>query len=111
MAGAGDEVEGFGVRRGVKDGAAVLLLLPGCQALTGQTMGQHLDDSVITTEVKAKLGTEKAMYTTRVSVKTEGGVVHLTGNVPSQEDKDQVIKIAKDVKGVKEVVERLEIKP
>ena len=89
----------------------VAVLLSGCEALTGQTMGQHLDDTVITTEVKAKLGAEKAAYTTRVGVKTEGGIVHLTGTLPSQEDKDQVIKVTKNVKGVKEVVERIEIKP
>ena len=88
-----------------------LLSLSGCVALTGETAGENVDDTVITTEIKAKLAAEKAVYTTRVGVKTERGVVHLTGSVTTADEKSRVVKIAKAVTGVREVVDRLEVRP
>lgn len=89
----------------------VLLIHPGCVALTGETAGETVDDTVITTEVKAKLAGEKAIHTTRISVKTERGVVYLTGAVESADDRSKAVKIAKGVKGVRDVVDRLEVRP
>ena len=34
---------------------AVLLLITGCQAMTGETMGQNIDDGAITSSVKTQL--------------------------------------------------------
>lgn len=87
----------------------VQFFLAGCASLTGETAGQSLDDTVITSEVKAKLGDEKLVNTTRVSVKTERGVVYLTGAVATANDQNKAISIAKNVKGVREVVDHLAI--
>ncbi len=41
---------------------AVLVLalqLSGCTALTGETLGQNVDDTTVTTSVKSKLALEK----------------------------------------------------
>ena len=94
---------------------AVLVLaqffLAGCTALTGETAGQSIDDTVLTSEVKTKLGDEKLVNTTRISVKTERGVVYLTGAVGTSEERDKAVSIAKNVKGVHEVVDHLEVRP
>ena len=37
----------------------VLGVMPGCQAITGETAGQNIDDTTITTTVKTKLAAEK----------------------------------------------------
>ena len=89
----------------------VQFVLAGCTSLTGETAGQSIDDTVITSEIKAKLGDEKLINTTRISVKTERGVVYLIGAVGSSEEGNTVIQIAKSVKGVREVVDHLEVRP
>ncbi len=90
----------------------VQFFLAGCGAsLTGETAGQSLDDTVITSEVKARLGDEKLVNTTRISVKTERGVVYLTGAIGTSDERDKVVSIAKNVKGVHEVVDHLAVKP
>lgn len=53
--------------------SAVLLIgfyLSGCQAITGETLGQNIDDTTITTTVKSKLAVDKASSLTRVGVDT-----------------------------------------
>ena len=89
----------------------VQFLLAGCTTLTGETAGQSIDDTVLTSEIKARLGDEKLINTTRISVKTERGVVYLTGAVGTSEERNKAISIAKNVKGVREVVDHLEVKP
>ena len=89
----------------------VQFFLAGCTTLTGETAGQSIDDTFLTSEVKAKLGNEKLVNTTRISVKTERGVVYLTGTVDTSEERDRAVSIARNVKGVREVVDHLAIKP
>ena len=55
--------------------------MTGCQALTGQTMGESIDDSYITSAVKTQLASDKLVSLTRVEVETNNGIVYLTGQV------------------------------
>lgn len=83
--------------------------LSGCQALTGETLGEHIDDTTITTTVKAKLAAEKAATLTRVQVDTDRGVVQLTGVVETAADRTKAEQIARSVSGVKSVRNNLQI--
>ena len=47
----------------------VLFFMTGCQALTGQTMGETIDDSYITGAVKTQLASDKMVSLTRVELK------------------------------------------
>lgn len=85
----------------------VLTLITGCQALTGKTVGRNIDDATLTTWVKTQLVKEKTMNLTRVSVKTDNGVVYLTGTVESALRRERAENIAWKVKGVKDVVNHL----
>lgn len=58
---------------------ALVLMLGGCQALTGATIHESVDDTGITTRVKAALAADKGSSLTRGGVETTRGVVHLTG--------------------------------
>ena len=89
----------------------MLFLFPGCVALTGETAGENIDDTVLTTEIKARLAGEKVLHTTRVGVKTERGVVYLTGSVDTADDRNKIGEIVKKVKGVRDVVNRIEVRP
>jgi osmotically-inducible protein OsmY len=85
-------------------------LLSGCQALTGETLGQNIDDTTITTTVKTKLAAEKGITLTRVQVDTNRGVVQLTGVVDSVADRNRAEQITRTVGGVKSVVNNLQVK-
>jgi len=88
---------------------AVVFLLNGCQAMTGETAGQNLDDGVLTTSVKTRLASEKLGTLTRVGVETDNAIVHLTGEVETADEKARIGSIASQVKGVKRVVNNLQV--
>jgi osmotically-inducible protein OsmY len=87
----------------------VAFYLSGCQAITGETLGQNIDDTTITTSVKSKMAVDKASSLTRVGVETTRGTVQLTGVVDSQAKKNKAGEIAKSVDGVKNVVNNLQV--
>ena len=87
----------------------VLFFITGCQAMTGQTMGESVDDSYITSSVKTQLASDKLATLTRVEVETNNGVVYLTGQVETDEQKSRIGSLASQVKGVKRVVNNLQV--
>jgi len=88
---------------------ALAWVLNGCQAVTGQTLGENIDDTTITTTVKTKLAAEKGSTLTRVSVDTNRGVVQLSGVVASSADRALAERVTRSVGGVKSVVNNLQI--
>jgi hyperosmotically inducible periplasmic protein len=86
-----------------------LLVVSGCTSMTGQTTGQYVDDTTITTSVKAKLTAEKAANFTRIDVDTTNQVVTLNGVVESADQKAKAEQIARQVGGVKSVKNNLQI--
>jgi osmotically-inducible protein OsmY len=88
---------------------AVILMLSGCQAITGDTLGQNIDDTTITTSVKAKLAADKGSSVTRVQVDTNRGVVALTGTVESAADRARAEQIVRGVSGVRGVANNLQV--
>jgi osmotically-inducible protein OsmY len=88
---------------------AVLFILNGCQAMTGQTMGESIDDSVITSSVKTHLASDKLATLIRVDVETNNGIVYLTGQVQTAEQRSHIGSLASQVKGVKQVVNNLQV--
>ena len=91
---------------------AVLLavsILSGCEAMTGKTAGQAVDDATITAAVKAKLVGDKAANLTRVDVDTNNATVYLNGVVETPEQKTRAEQLARQAKGVKNVVNNLQV--
>ena len=88
---------------------AFLFLMTGCQAMTGQTMGENIDDSYITGAVKTQLASDKLVSLTRVEVETNNGIVYLTGQVQTAEQRSHIGSLASQVKGVKQVVNNLQV--
>jgi hyperosmotically inducible protein len=86
-----------------------LLMVSGCSSTTGQTAGQYVDDTAITTSVKAKLTAEKAANFTRIDVDTTNQVVTLNGIVESADQKARAEQLARPVGGVKSVKNNLQI--
>jgi DNA-binding response OmpR family regulator len=100
------------MKRPTKHFAAVALLavaLSGCQAMTGRTAGQNVDDARISSAVQATLTTDKASNFTRIDVDTTNGVVYLNGTVQSADQKARAEQLAGRVDGVKKVVNNLQV--
>jgi len=87
----------------------LVFLLSGCQAMTGKTAGQNIDDAGISTSVQATLTADKAANFTRIDVDTNNGVVYLNGNVQNSQQKTRAEELAHRVNGVKRVVNNLQV--
>ena len=72
--------------------------------------GEFVDDSVITTKVKALLAEDDFLKSFQISVETYKGTVQLSGFVDSQKAVDKAGEIARGVKGVKSVKNNLNVK-
>ncbi len=89
---------------------AALVVMTGCQSMTGETAGENVDDASITTAVKAKLAAEKAASLTQIGVETTLRVVHLTGVVANDAHRQRAGELAGSVKGVREVRNDIQVR-
>ncbi|HEX5125406.1 MAG TPA: BON domain-containing protein [Rhodocyclaceae bacterium] len=78
---------------------------------TSRSAGQFVDDSAITTTVKAKLIADKTTKARDIKVETRNGVVQLSGAVDSSAESQRAQSIAQSVKGVQSVDNQLTMKP
>ncbi len=75
-----------------------------------ESTGQYVDDSVITTKVKAAILHDKNLKITEINVETYKGVVQLSGFVSDAGDLPKAVNIARDVKGVVSVKNDMRVK-
>lgn len=74
-----------------------------------QKIDHFMDDSSITAKVKSALLDEKSIQDADISVKTNDGIVTLSGFVASHEQLTQATKVAKQIEGVKSVSNKLQV--
>jgi osmotically-inducible protein OsmY len=72
--------------------------------------GEYIDDSVITTKVKAAVLNEPSLKSSEVNVETYKGVVQLSGFVNSEADITKAADVARSVKGVTSVKNDMHLK-
>ena len=87
----------------------VLAVVGGPAQAADRSIGEKLDDTKITTAVKAKLAADRVKNLVNVGVETNDGVVRLYGKVPTPEDKFEAERVARRAKGVREVVNELRV--
>ena len=91
---------------------AALFTLPGCAVTRDQeTVGAYVDDSAITTAVKAKFVADKTVDASSISVETLNGTVMLSGFAKNDAEKTNAEAITRDVKGVKMVKNAIAVRP
>lgn len=89
----------------------LLAIFMGCAATQKhESTGQYVDDSVITTKVKAAIFDEATLKTLQINVKTFKGVVQLSGFVDSSQSVTKAGEVAGRIAGVKEVKNDLVVK-
>jgi hyperosmotically inducible protein len=72
--------------------------------------GQAVSDDAIIDNVRIKLAGDPVVKGGALNVDSKGGVVTLSGSVDQQKQKDKATKLAKKVKGVKQVVNQIVVK-
>jgi osmotically-inducible protein OsmY len=88
------------------------VLAAGCASTaTRPSFGQTIDDSVITSKVKAAFVKDPQVSTLDIHVETFKGVVQLSGFVRTQADINKAVQVARGVEGVKSVRNSMSIKP
>jgi osmotically-inducible protein OsmY len=99
--------------KSIYTGIIVILFLSmlGCASTsTTESTGEYIDDSVITTKVKAAIFNEPTLKSTEINVKTFKGIVQLSGFVSSQADISRAMEVAKTIVGAKFVRNSLYVK-
>jgi osmotically-inducible protein OsmY len=84
--------------------ALALLFTLGCASTaTQESTGELLDDSVVTTKVKAAIFNEPTLKSFEINVKTTKGVVELSGLVSSKSDISKAVEVTRGIQGVQSV--------
>ncbi|OWW21226.1 BON domain-containing protein [Noviherbaspirillum denitrificans] len=91
--------------------AAAAFTFTGCASTSKQeSVGEYIDDSVITTKVKAAIFNDPALKSSEINVETYKGVVQLSGFVSSRTMVDKAVASAQGVRGVVSVKNDMRLK-
>jgi hypothetical protein len=85
------------------------LAVGGVVTAHARTVGEIIDDTRIVAEVTARLTAESLSNLVKIDVKSESGIVTLSGAVDSAEKRSRAAQIASTVGGVKSVVNNIQV--
>ena len=84
--------------------ATTLVTATGCAVQRHQeTVGAYVDDSAVTTKVKAKFAEDPTVSAMAIMVDSMKGVVQLSGFAKSHEERMVAERLARDTNGVQSV--------
>jgi osmotically-inducible protein OsmY len=72
--------------------------------------GEKTDETWLTTKIAGKINADEALEDVDVDVKVKKNVVTITGDVPSVELRDRVLRIARETEGVADVIDRMTVR-
>jgi hyperosmotically inducible protein len=91
--------------------AAILLAATGCAVTRGQeTLGAYVDDSAITTAVKARFVENRMVDAISISVETLNGTVMLSGFAKDEREKTTAEALSWQVGGVNSVTNAIAVR-
>ena len=91
--------------------ALALATTVGCAATAkSESTGEYFDDTAITAKVKKDIFDEPTLKSAEINVETFKGVVQLSGFVSSQTNINTAVVVAKNVKGVSSVTNKMQVK-
>jgi osmotically-inducible protein OsmY len=89
----------------------LIVSLAGCAGSKRyESTGEYIDDSVLTTKVKASILGDSKLKVLQIDVETFKGIVQLSGFVDTPEAAERAVQLARTVKGVKQVNNSLIVK-
>ncbi len=90
---------------------SAMAVMIGCASTSKhEGTGEYIDDSVITTKVKAAVFNEPSLKSLEINVETFKGVVQLSGFVSSEAAISKAVEVARSVKGVTSVKNDMQLK-
>ena len=90
---------------------ALMSLFLGCASTAKQEgTGEYVDDTVITTKVKAAILGDASLKSAEINVETFKGIVQLSGFVNSQADINKAVELTRSIKGVNSVKNSMRLK-
>ena len=89
--------------------ALLALAIGGVVRAHARTVGEIIDDARITAEVMTRLTAESPSNFVKIDVKSESGVVTLSGTVDSVEKRSRAAQITGAVSGVKGLVNNIQV--
>ncbi len=91
--------------------ALLMSVVVGCASTTSrESTGEYIDDSLITTKVKAAIFNEPTLKSAEVNVETFKGVVQLSGFVGTQANINKATEVTRHVAGVTSVRNDMRLK-
>jgi len=91
--------------------AILLATMLGCGSTsTREGTGEYIDDSVITSKVKAVIFDEPSLKSAEINVETFKGTVQLSGFVSSSANIKKAVDLARGVRGVTSVKNDIRVK-
>src|ERR1700690_4215335 len=78
-------------------------------SMAGETAGEYIDDSTITTQVNVVIVKDPDAHYLKIDVTTTQGDVVLTGFVNSRETEERLVAKIRQIKGVKSVKSLLKV--
>ena len=92
-------------------GILLMALTLGCASTAKQEgTGEYVDDTVITTKVKAAILNEPTLKSAEINVETFKGIVQLSGFVSSQDAVNKAVMVTRGIGGVKSVKNDMRLK-
>ena len=88
-----------------------IALLSGCNAMTGRTTGEYIDDASITTQANGAILKDPDAAFFKIDVSSTNGNVVLTGFIHDRSAEDRIVAKIGDIKGVTSVKSELKVEP
>jgi len=86
-----------------------LALFSGCATIKGETTGEYIDDSTITTKVNAAIVKDPDAHYFKIDVTTTQGEVVLQGFVNNRDTEARLVIKVREIRGVKSVKSLLKV--
>ncbi|MFZ6779676.1 BON domain-containing protein [Undibacterium sp. Ji83W] len=91
--------------------AMMMVTMLGCASTSKQeSTGEYIDDTLITTKVKAAIVNEPTLKASEINVETFKGIVQLSGFVADPASASRAVSVTSEVKGVKSVKNDIRVK-
>ncbi len=90
--------------------SALFFTTAHAETSTSSSPGQMLDDTVITTKVKAAFVEDEKVSALRINVTSNKGIVQLSGFANSLQEANRAVDITRAIPGVKDVKSDIQLK-
>jgi len=75
-----------------------------------ERVGDRMGERALTAKIKSKMALDDHVNARAIGVDTAGSVVTLTGVVESDAERERAVRLARETRGVTQVIDKLELK-